>query len=204
VSDFLQEFPDEGSQNKEIYAYFGLAAYLASVFEEGVAIETTMLQLIKDLREHKIATKLQWEQRHDEQMARAHKLPLGPALARLASLLELPLKTRQLFDEALRTRNYLIHHFFRDEIHEFYTAPGRERMYAKLKSYVDLWVSTYDTEELLPKVVFVLLKIRLVPDVVGVTLFTTATLLLIQAPSERPSAPPCRSSASYCRHGVNP
>src|SRR5206468_5249329 len=76
---------------------------------------------------------------HDEEMARARALTLGRGLSRLGELMKMPNELQTLFDEALETRNYLLHHFFRDEIHEFYTAGGRLKMHDKLMSYVDLF-----------------------------------------------------------------
>lgn len=139
MGDFFLEFPDDESQTKEIYARFGLAAYTASVFEEAIAIETTMLVLVAELRTGKIKTEAEWHTRHDEEMAVGHSLTLGRGLSRLSKLLQPPVELRELFDRALQSRNYLLHHFFRDEIQDFYTAAGRLRMFDKLVSYVDLF-----------------------------------------------------------------
>lgn len=140
MSDFLLEFPDEESQTREIYAQFGLAAYTASVFEEGLAIEGTMLALVDEVRKRAIKTEAEWQKRHDEQMARAHALTLGGALSRLGKLMKMPDDLQKLFEDAREKRNYLLHHFFRTEIHEFYTAGGRLRMHDKLLTYVDLFL----------------------------------------------------------------
>ena len=72
-------------------------------------------------------------------MARAHALTLGRGLSRLAKLMKMPERLQSLFDEARRRRNYLLHHFFRDEIHEFYTADGRLRMHHKLMDDIELY-----------------------------------------------------------------
>ena len=58
MADFFTQFPDDEFQIREIYARFGLAAYTASVFEESVAIEGTMLALIDEVGNGKIKTEI--------------------------------------------------------------------------------------------------------------------------------------------------
>ena len=137
MSSFLSDFPDEDDQAREVYAVYGLAAYMAAVLESGLAIDLTMLELISDIRN--IKTEAEWQARHDTEMEKAHRLPLGAAIIRFRKKVALSEEASAVLSEALIARNYLIHHFFRDKIEQFYSPIGRARLHETLMSYVELF-----------------------------------------------------------------
>lgn len=122
---------------RKSYAVFGLAAYMASVLEAGLAIHLTMLALSG--RIHDIKTETEWQALHDAEMVKAHRLSLGAAIIRLRQTMPLDEELDVVLTAVLATRNYLVHHFFREQIGSFYSMQGSAQLHEKLVSYVELF-----------------------------------------------------------------
>jgi hypothetical protein len=112
-------------QHKSVYAHFGAVAARVSAFESvlinillGAAKKTGKIttdkefdRLEKDLRESKT---------------------LGPLIKSVNARITVPKLTEEAMSEALKRRNYLMHHFFRDKAFEFETEAGRSKLLKEL------------------------------------------------------------------------
>lgn len=155
--------PDE----REIFAYYGRAAYAASCVETGLAIallhaELMMQVLGRARRERKSPGREAWEAVFDAFMAKQHSLTLGDLISRFKSVHKVEPELIELLEKSLLRRNYIAHHFFRDKAVDFAHRRGREAMIAELDRDCALFVST--DEAVQQSVAPLLLKLGIDPE----------------------------------------
>jgi hypothetical protein len=119
----------EGTDVKEVYAFYGLAAYAAQVLEKGlvnlaVALSTDGVSI----------TRTHFDTLFDRFDPKAFDQLIHVANARVA----ISADAQQLLGEALARRNHLSRHFFADRAAAFTTEDGRARMIEELRGLVDL------------------------------------------------------------------
>ena len=130
--DFMSGVPEpEDYSQKEVYAFFGLAAYSAQVLEKGfvnlvVTFKTVGLPI----------TRADFDmifEAHDSRTlgqllraAREHHIPI-------------PDETGKMFATALEQRNYLNHDFFAEHAAHFMTESGRRIMIQRLGDLIQLF-----------------------------------------------------------------
>jgi hypothetical protein len=124
-------------QVREVFAYFGRAAYAASCVETGLTIALMHAELMAQVfgrtrRERKSPTRAEWEGMFDNYMTKHELLPLGTLIARFRSVMKVEAALDALLDETLRRRNYLAHGFFREKAAAFAHSAGRMEMIAEL------------------------------------------------------------------------
>src|ERR1700737_238850 len=107
-------------QHKEVYAHFGAAAARASDFE----IVLTNILFVNAKRSGRIVTEEDFEKM--EMKLNKSRKTLGPLITDVNAEVAIPDETKNAMSEALKRRNYLIHHFFRDKAFEFATEAGRK------------------------------------------------------------------------------
>ncbi len=117
-------------QVREVYAHFGLAVYLGQVLEHALVIAMVMLKLPHRDR----LTKQDIDAFMDQQFAKT----LGKLIKNLRTQTTLPSDLEGLLAQALKTRNWLCHDYFRERAVEFMTDAGREKMLAELGEARDL------------------------------------------------------------------
>ena len=122
---------DKGEQIKEVYARFGLALYHAQVLEHGIVNALVILDLISTQR-HLAKSQGEWSGLVDEFMDLQFQKPLGRLIAALRSVSTVPSHLEALLREALESRNWLAHHFFRERAAEFLNSGGRDGMLAEV------------------------------------------------------------------------
>jgi hypothetical protein len=111
---------------KDIYAQVGLAVYWVQ------CLETTLTNIL--LFNGRIRGTAPTEQDLDDLEASLQKQKtLGGLIKQVQTEAKLPETAEALINEALRKRNFLIHHFFRERAYEWVTAAGRARMRAELQ-----------------------------------------------------------------------
>jgi len=119
----------EGSDVKEVYAFYGLAAYQAQVLEK--ALVNLVIGLDADgvpvLRSH-------FDTLFDRFDPRAFAQLVSAAGARVA----LSEPAQQLLAEALRRRHHLTHQFYADHAAAFTTDEGRALMIEELRLLAQL------------------------------------------------------------------
>jgi hypothetical protein len=126
VPDQLDPFSD---QVREVYAHFGLAVYAAQVLEHGlvnfVLVSRTIGSVFATLDER------------DTFEAELFGSTMGRQLRH--ALAEVPIADAdvELLQAALRTRNFLVHDYFRERAADMLSESGRNRMLAELDEMRD-------------------------------------------------------------------
>jgi hypothetical protein len=128
----------DGEQVKEVYARFGLAVYFAQVLEHGIVNALVILDLIPT-RRHLARSADEWGSEVDAFMDRHFQAPMGRMMRNLRDITHVDDDLEQLLNEALRKRNWLVHHFFRERAAEFMSSPGREQMISEVDGCRDLF-----------------------------------------------------------------
>lgn len=117
---------------KTVYAQFGLALYLAQVLEHGLANALMFAELLPR-RAGKPVPRKEWEAEFDAFMDRQFEQTLGRLIRGLRSVTSVPTDLEGLLTDALNTRNFLTHHFFRERAEHFMSRDGREKMIQELE-----------------------------------------------------------------------
>jgi hypothetical protein len=132
AEETLMAHYDADEHCKAVYAHFGLAIYLAQCLEHGLAIALVYLNLIpghagsgKDRDE--------WSTTCDAFMGRRFQEPLGPMIEGVRRVTKVPPDLEVVLADALRKRNWLVHHYFRERATDFMNAAGRDRMIRELE-----------------------------------------------------------------------
>jgi hypothetical protein len=112
---------------REVYARFGLAVYFAQVLEHGLVNALVILDLIPS-RRHLFRSREEWGVEVDAFMNRHFEATMGRMMRNLREATQTDADLENLLRDALRKRNWLVHHFFRERAAEFMSVAGRERM----------------------------------------------------------------------------
>ena len=116
---------DESEHCKQVYAYFGLAYFMAGVFESGLANAILQLdyltQVAKDyrLKGRENFDRSAYEAAFDAFLTKQHTLSLGNLIKRVQALAEMGADLKAQIVEAKARRDFLAHHFFRARAVEF-------------------------------------------------------------------------------------
>jgi len=115
---------------KEVYAFFGLAAYCAQVLEKGLVNMAVALR-VKGLR----LTVSEYDALFEEHS----KKTLGQLLKRARNTIPISNDLDALLEDALEKRNWLIHQFFADRAVQFTEEYGRGDMIRELQQLIVLF-----------------------------------------------------------------
>ncbi len=121
-----------GEHVKTVYAHFGLALYLAHVLEHGLANALMFAELLPR-RAGKPIPRKAWETEFDAFMDQQFEQTLGRLIRGLRNATSVPAELEGLLIDALKTRNFLSHHFFRERAEAFMSQDGREAMIRELE-----------------------------------------------------------------------
>lgn len=117
---------DNAEQEKEVFAWFGLASYHAQCFEHGVVNLLLSAELVAA---SKIVTKRdEWNALVDHILDSSFELTLGNIIRRLQERMSLDPRTSKVIQDAKDRRDWLAHRFFREHAEDFVTSSGRLRM----------------------------------------------------------------------------
>lgn len=112
-------------QMKEMYAYFGLASYLAQCFEYSLGVFILV---------HNKLTKPGFTGRDFEELEKVlHKKTMGNLLNDLKKYVTIKPDDSKIMDNALERRNYLTHHFFYTRAAYMMSQAGVDKMIEELK-----------------------------------------------------------------------
>ena len=120
----------EGNDAKEVFAFYGLAAYYGQVLEKGIII---MLVVLRS------AGIPMTQGQVDDLFVKYDRRTLGWLLKEARSLVAISLDVEKVLDEALMMRNELIHHFFAEHSAAFKTEIGSEEMIEELRRMTALF-----------------------------------------------------------------
>ena len=122
--------PDDYTE-KEVYAFFGLAAYTAQVLEKALV---NIVVIFKTCGLPISVTQ------YDEIFTDHDSRTIGQLLRRArAAQIPIPEATERLLENALERRNYLNHDFYADHAGHFMTEEGRSVMIDRLRELTRLF-----------------------------------------------------------------
>jgi hypothetical protein len=129
----------ESSEVKEVYAFFGLAAYWAQVLEQEVINFTVAVHM--ENRSH-------LNRRIVEDLWRSFEVKtFGAVLHAARRITSIPSDIDVLLGTALTMRNHLTHSFFRDRAEWFLSDAGRLRTMADLQEHMKIFKRANDRLE---------------------------------------------------------
>lgn len=121
----------ENYEAKEVFAFFGLAAYYGQVFEQAA------LHLAAAL--HVYAMSPRTRQGVDATWERLDRQTLGQLLASARQRTTIDPTIDELLGEAIDSRNYLVHRFFERNSERFMLESGRKSMIHELRDATGLF-----------------------------------------------------------------
>jgi hypothetical protein len=113
---------------KEVYAFFGLAAYWAQLLEQGIANLLVGLRI----QGKKVPTWVDVRNLYEK----ADRNTLGHLLRAVGELAPLDPALEDRLHQALKKRNYLMHHFFVEHAESLLSAEGKRRMIDELRDVI--------------------------------------------------------------------
>jgi hypothetical protein len=123
---------DQPEHVKTVYAHFGLAVYLAQVLEHGIVNALVVSKHIPN-KLGSYSSQQEWEAAIDGFMdGQFSTKTLGPLIGGLKTAIEVPPDFEAMLGDALRRRNWLVHHYFRERATELMTSSGRGKMIDEL------------------------------------------------------------------------
>jgi len=145
---------EEIEQRKEVYAHMGAAMSCAADLEMGLIHALLAVDFLSGYAEvikrqgFKPSDRPKWEKEFDSFFEKHQKLPMGELIKRFEKFAgAMPDLMRQLYN-ALKTRNFLAHHFFREHAASIHNWDGREKMIAELSDAQTLiWETLNAVEE---------------------------------------------------------
>lgn len=119
----------DASQAKELFSYFGLAVYYSQALEQQLA---NLIMLMK-VADGKVPS--------EEDFSELFQLKLSSSLGQLVKEIQHNFsfseeETQQL-TRLWKQRNYIVHDYFKERIHETFTSSGRIAMISELKAFKD-------------------------------------------------------------------
>lgn len=119
-----QELDPESDQIREVYAYAGAALYFAQVLEHGLANLVVVTQIGSEIRSLD-ALDARWEE--------LFGLTMGRQLREALKIAEFSSDEIEQLEEALKSRNFLAHDFFRERAKELLSIAGRNKLLNELR-----------------------------------------------------------------------
>lgn len=120
--------PHEHALTREMYAHFGLAAYLSQVFEKGIA------NLLSAHMYHEKKGKWSKKQYHAA-IDNLDKNTLGQLLSTLKKYIEFDKNTEKFVLKAQEKRNYLVHNYFWENAAKIMFDDGKREIIQDLEQY---------------------------------------------------------------------
>jgi hypothetical protein len=115
---------DENAHTREVYARYGLAMYYGQVMEEGITNLIVVFNLEAKRKQRQNITVAEIDVLFDSN----YKKTLGRLMFGLRGLVTIPPDLDRKLEQALKTRNWLAHHFFKERAVGFVTLEGRKAM----------------------------------------------------------------------------
>lgn len=146
VSDSRYEIPEPDDCNpKEVFAFFGLASYHVQVLEKCLVIMVLAFRC-KGLH----ITRREFDSLYAENSMKT----FGQLLSRARKSNSIPNDIDSILEDALRKRNWLIHHYFADRAVQFTTEIGRRQMLDELQSLIRIFMDADRATETIYKPIF--------------------------------------------------
>jgi hypothetical protein len=132
-TDFEIQIPEpEDFDSREVFAFVGLALYAASV------LEAELINLAVGLRAGLQKRKL-YREELEGWFGEHEAMTFGTLAKAIRKLTSLDDTTEHLVSKALKSRNRLVHAYFRDHAESFMSLSGRRQMLEELRTDIELY-----------------------------------------------------------------
>ena len=118
--------PIENEEEREVFARYGLAMYMAQVLEHEIVNTLTVLQMLPTRESIKDADA--WATSVDEFMDSQHANTFGTMLKAMEKIDLVPGDLMHDLKTCRSDRDFLAHNFFRHHANSFMSHPGRQEM----------------------------------------------------------------------------
>lgn len=136
----------ENVEMQGIYLHAGLALYLAQCLEHEIVNSLGLTAIIQIWRTSKPKSIDEWEVRVDQIWGENYERTLGKLLQRLrVSGITIPDTLDSDLRDSLKSRNNLVHHYFRVRAKDWFDAEGRRSMADELVAMQGLFQKTDQT-----------------------------------------------------------
>lgn len=117
----------DSDQSKELFAYFGLAVYYSQALEQQLA---NLLMLIK-LSQGNVPSEEDFTQLYQRKLSSS----LGQLVREIQHYFPFSEEETVQLKEVWKQRNYIVHDYFKERIHETFSPAGRSRMIRELTAF---------------------------------------------------------------------
>ncbi len=128
----------DSEQIRDVYAYYGLAMYLAQCLEQSIFLHL----LFFDHFPNAVATHTTpeaWAASFDQYEHQELSQTMGKLIRRLRDTKQSTATIEADLENALKQRNWLAHGYFSDRAVEFTQSDGREKMRSELEALCDVF-----------------------------------------------------------------
>ncbi|GIP21527.1 MULTISPECIES: hypothetical protein [Paenibacillus] len=119
----------DSSQAKELFSYFGLAVYYSQALEHQLA---NLIMLMK-VADGKVFTEKDLEELFQLKLSNS----LGQLVREIQHNFSFSTEETEQLTRLWKQRNYIVHDYFKERIHDTFTASGRAAMIEELKAFKD-------------------------------------------------------------------
>lgn len=125
----MPAFEPSDEATKDLYATFGLAVFLCQSIEANLAYSL--------LAYGKLTGELLTMEQYDQMESSLQRLTLGRVVSKVQEVAKLNDTAELVLSEALKMRNFLIHHYFRERAYDWFAEKTFAAMKDELNGYVE-------------------------------------------------------------------
>lgn len=126
-------------ETRDVYAHFGLALYLAQCLEHGLANALVAVDLVPRSARNR-PSREKWFEDFDDFLGTKFRATLGRLIEDVRRVTPVSSELEATLGAALRCRNWLAHHYFRERAEAFVTKAGRAAMLLELREAQELFL----------------------------------------------------------------
>lgn len=135
---------------KELYAYFGRAIYVSNILEHGIVNALFVIQLLPRIRDFN--SQNEWGDAVEDFFSSQFEMTLGQLANKLEKTGIISVETIEIIMNSKIVRNFLVHHFNRENADQFYSKTGRNELKDECSNAVKVFdiANTLLDEEIAP------------------------------------------------------
>ncbi|GGH60002.1 hypothetical protein ACN9MH_11405 [Paenibacillus silvae] len=126
-TDFQSGLMLDSEHSRELFAYYGLAVYYGQALEQ----QLVNLILLTKMSQGKVVTEEELEELYERKMSSS----LGQLIHEARHHFTFSEEETDRLNELWQQRNRIVHHYFKERIHETFSPEGRSRMIKELDDF---------------------------------------------------------------------
>lgn len=129
ASSEVQQGKQDQEQAKELFSYFGLAVYYSQALEQ----QLVNLIMMMKLSEGKVPSDEDFEELYQRKLSSS----LGQLVKEIQHHYEFSQEEVSELTQVWKQRNYIVHDYFKERIHDTFTDAGRSSMLQELLEFTE-------------------------------------------------------------------